>query len=75
MTPHELLENALEDVRPMLQAAGRAIAVKEVTDTSCVIELNGFCGECACTESYQEGIQEIIREHAPQIQTITFIKG
>lgn len=74
MNPQELIERALEDVRPMLKSAGRGITVKQVTDDACVIELSGFCGDCACTDSYTEGITEIIREQAPQIKTIEFTK-
>lgn len=72
MNPQDLIEQALEDVRPMLKSAGRDIVVKDVTGDACVIELSGFCGDCACTDSYTEGIAEIIREQAPQIQNIQF---
>ncbi len=75
MTTQELIEQSLDDIRPMLQSAGRNIAVQDITDTACVIALSGFCGDCACTESYQEGIQDIIHEKAPQIQTVTFVKS
>lgn len=74
MNTKELIEQSLEDIGPMLQAAGRSIQVKEVTDNACVIEMSGFCGDCACTESYQEGIQEILQTKAPQIESIQFIK-
>ena len=72
MNPQDLIEQALEDVRPMLKSAGRDIVVKDVTSDACVIELSGFCGECACTESYTDGIREIIQEQAPQIKHIQF---
>lgn len=74
MTTKELIEQSLEDIRPMLAAAGREIVVSEATDTSCVIEMAGFCGDCACTESYQEGIQEILEQKAPHITSVQFRK-
>lgn len=68
-----VIEEALKDIEPMLQASGRKIIVKDVDGGTCVIQLEGFCGDCACGETYKEGIQEIIREKAPQIETIEFI--
>jgi Fe-S cluster biogenesis protein NfuA len=68
-----VIESALSDLQPMLAAAGRNIRIKESTDTSCVIELSGFCGDCACTQSYMEGIQELLNEKAPQITNIQFV--
>ncbi|KAA0206203.1 NifU family protein [Candidatus Uhrbacteria bacterium] len=73
MNAAEALEQTLTDLKPMLDAAGRAIRVLESDGTSCKIELAGFCGDCACTASYIEGIQEILAEKAPQITNIEFV--
>jgi len=73
MTMTETIEQALRDIQPLLAAAGRSVCVKTADETSCVIELKGFCqGGCACTESYVQGIEEIIRDKAPKIQTVQF---
>ncbi len=69
-----LIETALVDVEPMLRAAGRAVTVKEASDERCVIELKGFCGDCACSSSYMEGIEELIRGKMPTIQTVEFVQ-
>lgn len=71
----DIIESALADIRPMLAAAGRSIRIKEATENSCVIELAGFCGDCNCTQSYMEGIQELLNEKAPQITNIQFISA
>lgn len=70
-----LLETALFDIEPMLRAAGRSIAVKEASDDRCVIELKGFCGDCACSSSYMEGIEELVREKIPSIKDIQFVQA
>ena len=70
-----LIESALTDIEPMLRAAGRAVSVKEATDDRCVIELKGFCGDCACSGSYMEGIEELVREKMPNIKDIQFIQS
>ena len=71
----DIIEAALSDLKPMLAAAGRDIKIKEATESSCIIELSGFCGDCACTQSYMEGIQELLNEKAPQIVDIQFIQA
>jgi Fe-S cluster biogenesis protein NfuA len=74
MDAHQALEQTLSDLKPMLDSAGRSIRVLEADDTSCKIELAGFCGDCACTASYAEGIQEILAEKAPQITKVRFVQ-
>ncbi|MCK9361351.1 NifU family protein [Patescibacteria group bacterium] len=74
MNANEALEQTLADLKPMLDAAGRSIRVLESDEASCKIELAGFCGDCACTASYAEGIQEILAEKAPEIKTVRFVQ-
>jgi Fe-S cluster biogenesis protein NfuA len=74
MTPQELIETSLADLQPMLASAGRAVCVKEANDTSCVIELRGFCGDCACSATYMDGIQELLQEKMPQLKDIQFVQ-
>ena len=66
------IEDSLQDIAPMLAAAGRSVHVLSATETDCAIELRGFCGDCACVDSYKEGIEGLVREKAPNIQTVTF---
>ncbi len=66
------IEDSLKDIAPMLAAAGRSVHVLSATETDCSIELRGFCGDCACVDSYKEGIEGLVREKAPSIQSVTF---
>ncbi len=66
------IEDSLKDLVPMLAAAGRAVRVVSATDNECAIELKGFCSDCACVDSYKEGIEGLVREKAPSIQSVTF---
>lgn len=70
----ELLQEALVGIQPLLTASGRTVHIKDVSDARCVIELSGFCDGCACSESYKEGISDLIRERAPSIKDIEFIQ-
>lgn len=67
-----IIEESLQDLAPMLATAGRAVRVVSASDSECAIELKGFCGDCACVDSYKEGIEELVREKAPTIQSVTF---
>lgn len=67
------IQDSLRDIAPMLASAGRSVCVVSANETECTIELRGFCGDCACVESYKEGIEQIIRDNAPTIQTVTFM--
>jgi len=66
------IEDSLKDVAPMLAAAGRSVHVLKATETECAIELRGFCGDCACVDSYKEGIENLVHEKVPTIQSVTF---
>jgi Fe-S cluster biogenesis protein NfuA len=75
MDPKSLIESALADVEPMLKAAGRSVTVTEASNDRCVVELKGFCGDCACSTSYMEGIEDIVREKLPSIKNIEFVQS
>ncbi len=74
MNANEALQETLAGLKPMLDAAGRSIRIADASDTSCTIELAGFCGDCACTHSYIEGIQEILAEKTPELKEVKFIQ-
>lgn len=75
MHTNDILDSVLAELAPVLKAAGREINIKEADETSCTIELVGFCGDCACTSSYIEGIQELLEAKAPQMKEIKFIQS
>jgi Fe-S cluster biogenesis protein NfuA len=66
------IEDSLKDISPMLAAAGRSVHVLSANETECAIELRGFCGDCACVDSYKEGIEVLVREKVPNIQSVSF---
>jgi Fe-S cluster biogenesis protein NfuA len=68
----KIILEALVDIQPMLTAAGRSIEVKEANESSCVIVLKGFCGDCACSSSYMEGIEELLQSKMPEMKEIRF---
>lgn len=68
MDVREKLESTLQGLKPVLDAAGRTITVRSLDGKVCVVELGGFCGGCACSSTYKEGIEELVQGVAPDMK-------
>lgn len=75
MDTKEMLEAALAPLKPVLDSAGRAIEVVEVTPTSVTFKLAGFCSGCECSGSYKEGLNDMVQANCPQITNVQFIEA
>lgn len=69
----EKLESTLQGLKPVLDAAGRTISIRSMDGKVCVVELGGFCGGCACSSTYKEGIEELVQGVAPDVK-VEFIE-
>jgi Fe-S cluster biogenesis protein NfuA len=68
----EKVEQALEKVRPMLQADGGDITLVEVTDDGVVkLKLTGSCGCCPMSQmTLKMGVEKILKQEVPQIKEV-----
>lgn len=68
----EKVEEALEVLRPYLNADGGDISLVEVTeDNKVLVELHGACSNCSMsTMTMRAGVEEAIRGAAPEITTV-----
>ena len=66
------VENALESIRPYLQADGGNVKVLDVNAAGVVrLELLGACGSCPMSAmTFKAGIEEAIKREGPQIKGI-----
>lgn len=64
--------DALEDLRPFLQADGGDISLEEVTpDGIARVRLHGACTSCAMSPmTMKAGVEEAIKRVAPQIRIV-----
>ncbi len=71
------IENALEQVRPFLQADGGDVSLVEVTDDNIVrIQLHGACKGCSISNiTMKAGIEEAIRNAVPEICSVEAVNG
>ena len=67
----EEVKNALEEIRPMLQADGGDVKLVEVKDGVVRLKLIGACSGCAMAKmTLRMGIEKKLREKVPQIKGV-----
>ncbi|NIJ51897.1 NifU family protein [Dyadobacter arcticus] len=71
----ELIEQALETVRPYLHADGGDVKLIEVTDDLIVkLELQGSCQSCPMSAmTFRAGLEESIRKAVPYVTKVVSI--
>jgi Fe-S cluster biogenesis protein NfuA len=69
------IDQALESIRPYLEADGGNVKVVELTEDKVVrLELLGACGSCPMSAmTFRAGIEEAIRREVPSIQSVEAI--
>ncbi len=71
------VEEALETIRPYLQADGGNVQLIELTDDFTVkLELLGACKSCSMSAmTMKAGIEETIKRSVPQIKSVVSINN
>lgn len=68
----EQVQEALQDIRPQLQADGGDIELIEVTDEGVVkVRLVGACAGCPGAQmTLQLGVERVIKERVPEVKAV-----
>jgi len=71
----ERVEEALNSIRPMLQADGGDVELVEVTEDNIVkVKLKGACGSCPMsTYTLKLGIEQRLKEIIPEIKEVVSV--
>ncbi len=71
----ELVEKALEKIRPMLVADGGNVELVDVSPDGVVkLKLTGTCGGCPMSSlTLKMGIERIIKQDVPQVKEVIAI--
>jgi len=74
----ELLQkvaNALNNIRPYLQADGGDIKLEEVTDEMVVkVKLLGACGHCPFSiQTLKSGVERALKKEVPEIKEVVSV--
>ena len=66
------IENALNEIRPYLEADGGNIKLIEVTDDWTVkVKLLGACGTCDISMmTLKNGVEEVIKRAVPEVKEV-----
>lgn len=71
----ERVENALNNIRPYLEADGGNVKVVDITDEMIVkLELLGACGSCPMSMmTLKAGVEQSIKQEVPEIKGVSAI--
>lgn len=69
------VENALDTIRPYLEADGGNVSIEEITSDNIVrLRLLGSCGSCPMSiMTLKAGIEQAIKRAVPEIESIEAI--
>jgi len=71
-----IVENALQEIRPYLQADGGNISLVEINNNIVRVQLEGNCLGCSVNQmTLKNGVEETIKRHAPQITQVVEVNG
>ena len=72
---HKRVEEALDTIRPYLEADGGNVEVVEITDDQTLkLELKGACKSCHMSHmTMRAGIEETIKRAVPEIKQVVAI--
>ncbi|MBP7809348.1 MAG: NifU family protein [Bacteroidia bacterium] len=73
---HQRVEEALQTIRPYLEADGGDVEIIEITSDNIVkLELKGACKTCNMSHmTMRAGIEETIKKSVPEIRGIESVK-
>ena len=72
MSLQEKVENALKEVKPMLQADGGDVELISVSDDGKVtVKLTGACGCCPMSQmTLKMGIERMLKKAVPEVKEV-----
>jgi len=71
----EKVEEALKEIKPMLQADGGDVELVDVTDDGIVkVKLTGACGGCPMAQmTLQAGIGRVLKQRVPEVKEVVSV--
>ena len=67
----EKVEDALNKIRPMLQADGGDVELVDVEDGVVKVRLKGACAGCPMSQmTIKNGVERILKEQIPEVASV-----
>jgi len=68
---HDKVQQALDSIRPFLQADGGDVELVEIKDGTVYVRLTGACGGCPMSQmTLKAGIEERVKEQVPEVTAV-----
>jgi Fe-S cluster biogenesis protein NfuA len=68
------VQNALNEIRPALQADGGDVELIDVEDGTVKVRLTGACGTCPmATMTLRFGVEKILKERVPEVKEVVTV--
>ena len=68
---NEKVKQALDQIRPALQADGGDVELVEVKDGIVKVKLTGACGGCPmATMTLKKGIERVLKQQVPEVKSV-----
>ena len=67
----EKVQEALDKIRPMLQADGGDVELVDVEDGVVKVRLQGACAGCPMSQmTLKNGIEKLLKEEIPEVKSV-----
>jgi Fe-S cluster biogenesis protein NfuA len=67
----EIVEKALQKIRPALQADGGDIELIDVVDGVVRVRLTGACGGCPMSQmTLKMGVEKVLKQQVPEVKSV-----
>jgi Fe-S cluster biogenesis protein NfuA len=67
----EIVEKALEKIRPALRADGGDIELIDVVDGVVKVRLTGACGGCPMSQmTLKMGVEKVLKQQVPELKSV-----
>ena len=71
----EKIQEALNKIRPMLQADGGDVELVDVRDGIVTVRLQGACGGCPMSQmTLKNGIERILKQEVPEVVSVESVQ-
>lgn len=71
---NEKIKEALDQIRPSLQADGGDVELIDVNGGTVKVKLTGACGGCPmATLTLKQGIERILKEKIPEVKEVVSV--
>jgi Fe-S cluster biogenesis protein NfuA len=67
----EIVEKALDKIRPALRADGGDIELVDVVDGVVKVRLTGACGGCPMSQmTLKMGVEKVLKQQVPEVKSV-----